>query len=201
MIRIVVAIAGCLFLAGCGKAAIQDPKTATAEQSAPVENKVKEADKGPEAKVAAVLEAFQASAKTFTAQRQEVVQARQRSLGEEQMATARLAADTERTLAVWRLSQSTDLLKLYADLKAQTGADGAAYDALEKLDADRQSAVDAAKTKVKLDDQKLSAARKALITLASGKSIEEQIKFYYEFFSQTRKEIDKLNAQKDAPAP
>jgi hypothetical protein len=147
-----------------------------------------------EIKLASTLQTVGQKADEFRAARHDAVKNRQELLNQEQSDAARLTADTDQRVAVWKVTGDTRRQEVYADLIAATKATGDAWTAFEKLQADLKKALADAETKFAFTSDQLQSVIKALTTLGTPPNLEAQAMFYLDFALKTHEEMDRLNS-------
>jgi outer membrane murein-binding lipoprotein Lpp len=155
------------------------------------------ASQAPETQVAGAVRAFQTSASKFTASRREIIKARQAAINDMERETAQASSRAEHLRTVWRIAGQKDKVQLHLSLIQATEAAGEANDAFEKLLQAQKEALANADTKVKVQQDRLTAVIKALTALGAEKSIEEQARFYFQYLKETKDEIDALQKAVD----
>lgn len=145
-----------------------------------------------ETRLAGAIQQFQKSAGEFSESRRAIVQERQRAIAETEEAAARTRAETERMIGLWRLADDNDRIKLYERLVASAKAAGDAAEALDRLRDEHDAAIAQADTKVKVREEKLTAAIEALTSLGTAKKPKDALKFYIGFAQDTMNDIQRL---------
>lgn len=149
----------------------------------------------PETRLAGAIQTFAKSADAFKASRREVVKTRLALLNEEESDAARLAADTQQRLAIWKIAKDAKRLEIYDQLHAATTVTGNTWSAFQAIQDQQQKALDAADSKVAIGADLVKKVIGGLTSLGTPLGLEKQAKLYVDFLVKTKAEMDRLNTE------